>query len=596
MNAIPNEKELYITPNTKYFKEKEAFNAEIAKDFIKYVNEVTKKGNKCLVGLAHGQSPAGAYEYILKNYSLIKYPERVVYTFTNSRLRSQRNLEGVTDSRPFIISLLKKGYISKEQIIGGGFKRDEDIESYTIGYNKKLQKFLDENNKDGYDFVFMASDPIGRVAAITRKSTAFTSSEIMTVVNDRTEKEVTATPYFILKSKKIAFLATKADKRRALAWLYSRVGKDNESPSFIRHIPDIQDRLTVYIDDKALTWPQVEIVRKSKYGDSVIRLDVAKPYNENAKNKLPVIILIHGFLGLNSFDGLLTTIPTSKYIAAAMHYGSIPNDLPPAEYSEHVAANIDTVVGYFGAKGHPVYIFDHSMGNTYFLLIDKYLHQYKNYKKYVKGRIGANPFFGDEAKHALKGFLDYVILPSLTISKNFVELPFFVLTRETIPIDTKHGVRNKGIFLTKRLITNDTKVSDRIWTAIKRRILDVMSGIDSFPALNRIPIENALNKIPAKIFAIQIYSCLISSKQFDKQQGLNQTAKAGIPVLIIKSRHDGIAKFVPRLYQSKNVTIVDVTDEHEDDFFREHLYHMKQPMATTKMIEDFIKLVEMNEQ
>ena len=87
--------------------------------------------------------------------------------------------------------------------------------------------------------------------------------------------------------------------------------------------------------------------------------------------KLPVVLLIHGFLGLNSFDGLLAAIPSHKYIAAAMHYGSIPSELPPSQYSRHIVANIDAVVSHFGSKGHPVYIFDHSMGNIYFLMIDR---------------------------------------------------------------------------------------------------------------------------------------------------------------------------------------------------------------------------------
>ncbi len=114
----------------------------------------------------------------------------------------------------------------------------------------------------------------------------------------------------------------------------------NESPGFLRYVPNVQKRMTVFMDDKALTWPQIEVNRETPYGNSVIRVDTANPYNENAKEKLPVIILIHGFLGLNSFDGLLATIPSHLYIAAAMHYGSIPNDLPPAEYSHHIAKTL----------------------------------------------------------------------------------------------------------------------------------------------------------------------------------------------------------------------------------------------------------------
>lgn len=72
----------------------------------------------------------------------------------------------------------------------------------------------------------------------------------------------------------------------------------------------------------------IEIKRETPYGTSNIVVDLVNPYKENAKEKLPVVLLIHGFLGLNSFSGLLTSLPATKYIAAAMHYGSIPNDLP----------------------------------------------------------------------------------------------------------------------------------------------------------------------------------------------------------------------------------------------------------------------------
>jgi hypothetical protein len=115
--------------------------------------------------------------------------------------------------------------------------------------------------------------------------------------------------------------------------------------------------------------------------------------------------MIHGFLGLNSFDGLLTHISSHKYIAAAMHYGSIPDKLEVERYSKHVVNNIDAVVNYFGELGHPVYILDHSMGNIYFMMIDREFSRLKGIQQYLRGRIGANPFFGIEAKHAILGVL-----------------------------------------------------------------------------------------------------------------------------------------------------------------------------------------------
>ncbi len=578
-------------PDTKYFLTRDEFDKAVGKDFIKHANRTLDKGQMFMVGLSHGKSPSGAYRYIFEHYSELKNPQNIRYTFVNSPTLRQRNTDGVMDAREFVKKLFRSGLVTRQQIIGYNFNR-ESLEAYTADFNQSVSDFLKEQDKEGFDYVFLASNPSGRVAAIDRNSKAFDSTDIAVIVNDRREKELTGTPYFLKLSKRIAFLATKADKRRPLAWLFAADAKKNESPGFLRYIPNIQKRMTVFIDDTALTWPQIEVIRETPYGNSVIRVDTANPYNENAKEKLPVIILIHGFLGLNSFDGLLATIPSHQYIAAAMHYGSIPNDLPPAEYSHHIARNINAVVDHFGSNGHPVYIFDHSMGNIYFMMIDCELDKYPAVKKYLKGRIGANPFFGEESKHAILGFLDNVILPALSFAKGIAAKTLIVTLRRMIPLDTKSGVRRRGINLSDWLISKESSMRDRIWGAAKERILYLMTNMDSLPHLNRIPIERALNRLPAKVFAIQTHSALEQSIAFDKQIGLLNIPKRNIPVLILKSERDGVARFVPRMYQGKNIEIIDVTNEQEHDLFREHLYHMVNPERTTEIIDNFIQRTE----
>lgn len=591
MNNEP--KEVYIAPDTRYFKTQEEFDKAVSKDFVKYVNTVTSKKQKFLVCLSHGQSPVGAYRNIVEHYHRIKNTEYIYYTFLNSPLKSQENLEGIFTAAEFLKKLLRKGLITTEQVLGRTVD-DNAIEESLEGLNKTISNFFKENKKDSFDYVFLASNPKGRIGGIERKSKAFESKEIYTIVNIGKEKEITATPYFLLKANRVAFLATKSDKRRTLAWLYSTYGEPNESPSFIRFMDNVKERLTVFIDDKALTWPTITVQRNTPYGTSNIIIDLPNPYKENAKEKLPVIILIHGFLGLNSFDGLLTNIASTKYIAAAMHYGSIPSDLPANDYSIHVAKNIEAVVEYFGTKGHPVYLFDHSMGNTYFLMMDQNINDYPGIKKYLHGRIGANPFFGEETKHALLGFLDDVIVPSMSLAENLVEKPLFVAFRRIVPFDTKRGVRKRSISLMERLVKQDTIGDKGIWKAIKSRLVFLMTNMDSLPHLNRIPIEKALNKVPAKIFVLQAHSAIKESHQFDNQTGLVNMPKNKIPVLILKSDRDGVAKFVPRLYEDKGVEIKDVTDPYENDFFREHLYHMIHPQNTAKIIDDFISKTEAN--
>jgi len=175
-----NKKKLSSTPNTLYFETNKEFGEALGKDFIQSANKCFDKGELFLVGLAHGESPALAFKYILKNFKQLTNPELIRYTFTNSRLERQRDLEDVTDSLSFMRALLKKQYCTREQIFGGDFERDE-MDSFLKKYNKEVKNFLGKNNKNGYDYVFVAADYKGRIAGITRNSTAFESKDIMTL-------------------------------------------------------------------------------------------------------------------------------------------------------------------------------------------------------------------------------------------------------------------------------------------------------------------------------------------------------------------------------------------------------------------------------
>lgn len=588
---IPTPKETlkYAAPKTRYCKSKDEFDEAIGLDFIRQVNLVTGKGEEFLVGLSHGQSPSGAYQYILTHYSELKHPEKIHYTCINSKLKRQRGLVEVMDALSFLKALIVDEKISKDQILGRSLDR-ENLDAYKDGLNISLAKYLKKLNKEGLDYVFLASTPTGQVAGITRNSTAFKSNDLVVVVTDTIEPELTYTPYFLKKSGRIAFLATKAEKRRPLAWLYYRWGKENESPSFLRFIDNVKKRMTVFIDDQALTWPQTKLKRETKFGDTHIRVDMALPYNEKKKKKLPVIIMIHGFLGLNTFDALLAFIPSEKYIAAAMHYGSIPHALPPKKYSDFVARNIDHTVEHFGALGHPVYILDHSMANTYMLMISRDIEKYNGVKKHLKGRIACNPFFGSETKHATAKFMDNVILKS---NISVVDKVIFTAARTLLPFETKKGMRNVAIRLSHWMIRSDSAINNRIWKAIKQRVMVLVSDMDMLPELNKIPIEHTLNRLPIKIFAIQIQSALRESKELDKMKGLSGFEKNNIPTLVFKSDIDPIAKFVPHLYEkSNNTTIVDVTEFEEKELFKEHLFYMIHPHTTINLIDQFIKEID----
>ncbi len=579
----------YRAPETLFCHTKKDFDKSVGDDFIQHANAITQNGDLFIVGLSHGISPSGPYTYILKNYDQLNHPELIRYTFVNSKLKKQRGLLDVMDAVSFIKELLKSSKITKDQILGRSLNRS-DLAGYGSGLNQILANYFEENKRKGLNYVFLASDPKGLVAGITRNSSAFKSKDYVVVVNDTKEPELTFTPFFLMQSERIAFLATKSDKRRPLAWLFYRWANQNRSPSFLRFIDNVEKRMKVFVDDNALTWPQVEVKRSTDFGETSIKVDLSTPYNKNTSKKLPVILIIHGFLGLNTFDALLAFLSTHKYIAAAMHYGTVPFHLPKDQYSQFVVDNINEVVGHFGKQGHPVYIFDHSMANNYMLMIDDQMDNMPYIQKYLKGRIGCNPFFGQEAKHASLNFLDNVILKS-KISK--ADRIIFNSTRAIIPLQPKALSRNIGIKLSKWLIMSDTSIHQRIWSAVKSRIMTLLSDMDTLPALNRIPIKHTLNRLPIKIFAIQVFSSLKDSKQFDNLTQLKGFLKYKIPTLILKSEIDPIARFIPEVYDStSNVKIMDITNVKEKEIFREHLFYMIHPQTTIAIINDFIKDVE----
>ena len=78
----------YVAPDTKYFKTKEEFDKAVSKDFVFHANQTLSKGKKFLVGLSHGQSPAGAYQLIVQFFHKIKNKQNIYFTFVNSPLKT----------------------------------------------------------------------------------------------------------------------------------------------------------------------------------------------------------------------------------------------------------------------------------------------------------------------------------------------------------------------------------------------------------------------------------------------------------------------------------------------------------------------------
>ena len=67
-----NKKGTYKSPNIQYYQSRGDFNIAVGEDFIHAINDLSSNEQHFLVGLSHGQSPSGAYNYILENYHSIR--------------------------------------------------------------------------------------------------------------------------------------------------------------------------------------------------------------------------------------------------------------------------------------------------------------------------------------------------------------------------------------------------------------------------------------------------------------------------------------------------------------------------------------------
>ena len=99
-------------PETKYFLTKDKFDRAVGRDFIKHANRVMERGEKFMVGLSHGRSPAGAYQYIIDHYDELIHPQDILYTFVNSPTGRQIDINDVIDARRFIKILFRTGPVS----------------------------------------------------------------------------------------------------------------------------------------------------------------------------------------------------------------------------------------------------------------------------------------------------------------------------------------------------------------------------------------------------------------------------------------------------------------------------------------------------
>ena len=128
-------KPLNIKP--KYFKTKEEFNKAVSKDFVAHANQTLISGKKFLVGLSHGQSPAGAYQLIVQYFSKIKNKKNIYFTFVNSPLKTQENLTDVFTASQFLKKLVREGLITKEQVLGRNIHQ-EILEEDAVEFNNEI--------------------------------------------------------------------------------------------------------------------------------------------------------------------------------------------------------------------------------------------------------------------------------------------------------------------------------------------------------------------------------------------------------------------------------------------------------------------------
>ena len=108
----------YSAPDTKYFLTKEEFNEAVGRDFIYHANRSLKKGFKFLVGLSHGQSPSGAYQYIIDHFKELYNSKEIYFTFVNTPLKDQVGLADVFDACSFLKKNARRGIHYKRTSAG----------------------------------------------------------------------------------------------------------------------------------------------------------------------------------------------------------------------------------------------------------------------------------------------------------------------------------------------------------------------------------------------------------------------------------------------------------------------------------------------
>jgi hypothetical protein len=134
--AYNDYKGAYRSPQIKYQKSRKEFDIAVGEDFIQSANKFhSKKEERYLVGLSHGQSPSGAYTYILENYSRIKRPDLIRYTFINTPSKRLSKSINYLDANAFLHELQDRKLLEKENVLGSSL-HVSNIEEYSVEFNK----------------------------------------------------------------------------------------------------------------------------------------------------------------------------------------------------------------------------------------------------------------------------------------------------------------------------------------------------------------------------------------------------------------------------------------------------------------------------
>ena len=569
----------------------EELSLHAAEEFIRTAQRTIAAHGVFRVGLGGGNTPKRLYERLVEQSDLVDW-SRVEFYTTFTSLSAGATDTSVIAREYLWQPLLKAGLIEQRQIFKLN-RRAKDLEAEAKRYNRLLP------NK-GLDLVILGINSEEQILGVTPHSRAGKVSAEKVTVN-RTSGQgtwLTMTPAYIKKAGLMLVLLSGQEKRKALARLLLEKGREDKSPArFLGRVENAAERVRVVIDKKALTWPELIVMRPNGVKIRVEMRDQLEHLAPGTK----VALLLHGFLGAGTWENILAGDVPEGYTFAAVQRGDVPEGLSEAELLDHYAQNIEAVVAYFAHKGHEVVLITHSIAHEHLMYIGQHLddkimversgkkvEEYKfiAIRKQVRAIIWSNPFLASHARHALTGFMRYLEsnMPLMSWANSWV-IPVLNFAPEKFT-QSLWGTQTS---LAQSHLSGFLGKNDYLGRFISEAMIAAVQDEEYVSPVFRHSMETAYRKIAPRIFLNEL-DAVLNFAEKDKGPALANFVNRKISLMVIKDDQDGIAEFNlqdVQLYKRYGVKITSVSFPGNAPV-PAHLTHMHYPEVWLNKVQAFL--------